>query len=67
LLFMLKQGISYVMQLSATHRVTETLHIPRAIIYSCMPISCFLMMGNLTYVTFRDLRREKEGEEGKDE
>lgn len=65
LLFMFKQGVSYVMQLAATHRVTETLHVPRAFIYSCMPISCFLMIGNLTYATMKDIRREKE--EGADE
>ena len=56
LIFMMKQGISYVMQLAKTNRVTESLHIPRALIYSCMPISCALMAGNLTWYTIREMR-----------
>lgn len=60
LLFMMKQGIDYVMQLAKTHRVTETLHISRALIYSCMPISCGLMACNLTYASIRDFMEKKE-------
>ena len=60
LLFMMKQGISYIMQLAKTNRVTETLHISRALIYSCMPISCALMVCNLTYATIKDFKEGKE-------
>lgn len=60
LLFMMKQGITYCAQLAKTNRVTETLHISRAAIYSCMPVSCALMIGNLTYATVKDLKEGKE-------
>lgn len=51
------QGIAYVMQLANTNRVTETLHISRALIYSCMPISCFWMIGNMTYAFWADMKK----------
>lgn len=56
LLFLVKQGISYVAQLASTNRVTETLHIPRALIYSCMPISSFLMACNMTWAEIQEWR-----------
>ncbi len=48
LLFMFRQGLSYITQLYSTNRVTETLHIPRAFVYSCMPIGCLLMLISMT-------------------
>ena len=55
--FLCKQGIDYAAQLADTNRVTETLHISRALIYSCMPISCFWMIGNMTYAFIADMRK----------
>lgn len=46
--FMFRQGLSYILQLYSTNRVTETLHIPRAFVYSCMPVGCLLMLFNMT-------------------
>ena len=58
ILFMLRQGLSYVLQLADTNRVTETLHIPRAFVYSCMPAACFLMLINLTVAFIREMKGE---------
>ena len=57
LLFMFRQGMAYILQLFSTNRVTETLHIPRGFVYSCMPVGCLLMLLNMTYAFFRDLRK----------
>ena len=57
LLFMFRQGMAYITQLFSTNRVTETLHIPRGFVYSCMPVGCLLMLLNMTYAFFRDLRK----------
>lgn len=58
ILFMFRQGLSYVLQLHDTNRVTETLHISRAFVYSCMPAGCFLMLINLTIAFIREMKGE---------
>lgn len=55
LVYLLSQSITYVAQLARTSRTTEVLHISKALIYSCMPISCALMILNYTYATWRDV------------
>ncbi len=57
LAFLCRQGIAYVIQLANTNRVTETLHISRALIYSCIPVSCLCMIGNMTYTFVVDMRK----------
>lgn len=59
LLFLAKQGFAYVVQLAQTNRVTESLHISRAVIYSCMPIGCVLMALNMTYAAVKEFKGGK--------
>ena len=58
LLFLMKQGFAYIAQLASTNRVTETLHIPRALVYSCMPVSCLLMVFNMGYAFVKEWKGE---------
>lgn len=53
--YLFSQSVTYVSQLARTNRTTEVLHIPKALIYSCMPIGCGLMILNFTYATWRDV------------
>lgn len=63
LAFLMVQGIAYVEQLADTNRITETLHIPRVVVYSCMPVSCLLMIGNMAYGFVKEWKGEEQGNE----
>ena len=54
--FLLRQSVNFVELMFNTKRVTPVLYIPKALVYSCIPISCFLMIINMTYRTYKTLR-----------
>jgi len=59
------QSCAYILQMFETHRVTNMLHIPFALVYAPIPIGCVLMMLEFTLQTIRQFNQrscwEKEG------
>jgi TRAP-type C4-dicarboxylate transport system permease small subunit len=62
LFYIFKQGVAYVSQLAATHRVTQILHISKGLIYSCIPIASIIMIGGMSQAFYKTvLRKCKDG------
>lgn len=52
LCYLFVNGSKFIDQMISMHRYTDALKIPNWIIYSAMPISCFLMIINFTGMQF---------------
>ena len=56
LLYLLLRSISFLELMYNSKRVTQVLHISKTLVYSCIPISCILMIVNMIHKTFISLR-----------